>query len=819
MSFWLVVVPLGLAVYFLRIWKHDISIPFYYDKTDAIWQFSLTKTLLDTGWISTNPYLGAPSFVQWYNNPAAQASALHSVIMWIVGLFAPDAVATQQYYYILNFSLITITSYIAARLIGIDRIWSVCVGLLFAFLPGKFNMLAYAFLSNYFTVPLSVVPAIWTLQGRFADLAESVAPRGQLIAALRAIALSRLSLISLASLVLAATADGYYAFFALLLLGLATALRALLGDLRRPLALVAPACLMVAIVGTALLVLEPVRAYQNRHPEEFAPHGVADPTFARHSFEASMYSSSIMVLLAPSDRHRIPAIANIGRDILSISNQARAYPTSQWAPLGTLGSILFVTMLAEVAKVLARGGVPALPSHRGMDLPDDTRRLLGAIAVLSLFVLGCSIFGGFGAIIALLYPTIRAYERFPIFLSFLLFCGAGVVLTALLRRGGTLARRVTVAVGTGVTLLALFDQAPYDIAQRSVTASAAFQLDRRFVERIEAALPDGAMVYQDPYSNYLTNNRYYGWGSFADMRFYLHSRHLRWSSGASKNTPIDQWHERLAELPPEQLLTEVEAVGFRGFLVDRTVVPDSEYGDISRIVAARTSQPPLEDAAAGLAFWTLPDPGYRLEYAADFVNPARLVVSAPAKLATAPLSRLLRRETLLALLATAPAGSPLVIERATHPEIFRDATILDRGMGLARIASGPTVAGDVSCPADAGRQLSVSHDSLDLRITNRSEFDWFLNRGPFPLGIGMMQLLTPEGGQLRWDGGFRVPGIIRVSAGESRELSVPLASLDMHTNVPDSQRQVTAVFALVQDGNAWYAAPAGNGECRVTLVR
>jgi len=825
LAFWLVLVPLVLACYFLKIWKYDVSVPFFYDNDDPIWQLTLTKLLLDTGWILTNPFMGAPGVAQWYNNPAAQASALHSVLMWIVGRVVPDAVAVQQCYFILNFSLITITGYIASRLIGIRTFLAVCIGLLFAFLPAKFNLVMYAFLANYFMIPLAIVPAIWVLVGRFAERADSLPhPRG-IFRSIRSIATSRLFLIGLAIVVTTAATDGYYAFFALLLLGLAMALRVLLGDLRRPRAFAAPLLLVVALIVTALAIVEPLRIYQHRHPDEFSPQGVLDPALKRYPFEAVVYSSSLMVMLSPSNRHRIPILARIGRSIVDSSNRARLYPTAQWAPLGTLGTSLFLAMLAYVATTLVRRDRPAAPGRFPLDLPPDARQLLGATIVLALFVTGCSIFGGFGAMIALIYPAIRGYERFPVFLSFLLLCGAGVVLTSVLDRCGRRARWAVSGVAALVTVLALFDQAPADLFDGGASKSGKFLAERRFVHGIEAALPDMAMVYQDPYSNYLIDNHYYGWGSFADMRFYLHSRRLRWSSGASKNSPVDQWHEKLAQLPTDRRLTEIQAAGFQGFLVDRTVVADSEYADIRSILTDRTGQPPVEDAASRLAFWTLPDPGYRLVYGPDFLDPVRVVVTDPAKLAHEPLSRLLDRTALERLLATetagAPsAGSPLVIERAAHPEVFRDAGALDRGLGQAPIATPPGVAGDVSCPEDAGRTLSVSHDRLTLHIHNRSEFDWLLNStGPFPLRIGMMQLLDADGHQLRWDGGFRAAGTLRLGEGESAELSVPLAGLDLHTNVPGSVTQVTAVFALLQEANAWFGTAAGNAVCRVTLER
>ena len=65
-------------------------------------------------------------------------------------------------------------------------------------------------------------------------------------------------------------------------------------------------------------------------------------------------------------------------------------------------------------------------------------------------------------------------------------------------------------------------------------------------------------------------------------------------------------------MPVGQIVTEAQAAGFKGFVVDRSVVSKEEYADLKAILLARTGGEPLQDSAGRLAFWRLPDPGYRL---------------------------------------------------------------------------------------------------------------------------------------------------------------------------------------------------------------
>ena len=128
-----VVTALLLGMLLMHVFRWDLSIPWDYPKLsqDQIWQLTLSKTLLDNGWILNNHYLGAPAFAQWYANPAAQTSSLHSVLMLGLSLFIHDAVKVQQVYYLLNFPLIALTSFLACRLLGLARIPSAAIATLY----------------------------------------------------------------------------------------------------------------------------------------------------------------------------------------------------------------------------------------------------------------------------------------------------------------------------------------------------------------------------------------------------------------------------------------------------------------------------------------------------------------------------------------------------------------------------------------------------------------------------------------------------------------------------------------------------------------
>jgi len=777
----------------MKLWHFDFSLPFRIKDADAIWQLVLSKMLFDTGWILNNPYLGAPDIAHWQGNASAQTSALHSVLMLGLAPFVPDAITMQQVYYVLNFPLIAVTSYLAARLLGVDRWTSCCIGLLYCFTTTRYSWMYYAYLGNYFIVPLSVLPAVWLLTGRLAG-------------SLRAMYRSGIFWGSLLIVILSATTDGYYAFFTLMLLGFAGGLRAI-ACLDRT-SLVASALLVFALIATAYTLAWPLRSYEHSHEAEFLVNGKPDPALVKQPFEAEIYSSTLKLMIAPISNHRVPTIGRLGAWMLETSNRARAFPGAAGVSLGMLASLL---LIGALSLLLAR----AVYARPWAIAQNDNRQELGAILALVLFTVLCATMGGIGALTALIYPTIRAYNRFPLFTIFLLYAGAGLVLRPAMEMVKGWWRPVTWVASLALVILAILDQFPSEAGWRDPIPLAQFVAEKKFIATIESEIDGGSAIYQYPYSNYLIDSPYYGWGAFAHVRFYLHSRHLRWSNGAFKNSPVDRWHMRLAGLPPEQLVTEVHAAGFGGLLVDRTVVGDAEYARVRDAIVAQTGTQPVLDEASRLAFWRLPPLGYRIVYGPDYQAPAEVVIDDPTAIKANALSRTLDPEAFLrAVQAAALKPGPVAIERSQDPEVFSDTRLADAGFGLVPIKPASALHADVLCQAPPP---AAGNEVVALTVRNRSPVGLRLNNGPAPIRVGLRQLLGADGTQLRGDTGYRVAGSPTIGRGQSTALTVPLSDLDLRTGVPAPVHEMTAVFTLVQEGVLWLGPSDGDQECHAKL--
>lgn len=807
-------VPLLLAIYVLGLATWDLAVPLIYTNADDIWQLTLTKVLHDTGWVLTNPYLGAPGVASWHHNAAAQTSALHSILMLALSPFSQDPIRSQQLYYLLNFPLICATSFVACRLLGVARLPAFCVGMLFAFTTFRINAMFYSFLANYFMVPLALVPVVWILSGRFAAAPAAVAPSAGRSSHLLPVLRSREFLLGLVFVALTAASDGYYAFFTLLLLGFAAFARAMAGDWRRPAALLPPVVFIVALLAVSLTLMIPLQLHKKAHWEEFHPNGIEDSTLVKHPFEAEVYSSSLKLMVSPIPNHRVAPLGEFGAWMVETSDQARRYKNgSAIVPLGTLGTLSFgaalVLLLVPTLRNKATGASAAgsLPPPGQSVAPSAVG---DALLSLVLFIFLCSIVGGIGTLVALVFPTIRAYDRFPLFLIFVLYLGAGWLVTQKLRSARAMGRGGLLAVTVLVTIAALYDQIPRDARKGDDSSKARFLAERRFVQELEAGLPPGSMIYQYPYSQYLRDSEHYGWGSFSHVRLYLHSRELRWSNGGAKNSPQDDWNQRISHLPFESLVTEIEAVGFAGLVIDRTVLAPEEYERL-RAVLAELRYEIDEDEPSGLAFVRLRDPGFRLIYDRSYREVDAILVTDPGRLPSGRFPRLVNGNALTRHVAAQPDKVGFEIRKTDHAEIIVDGSVFTRGLGQAPILPLSDMHGSLVCSLERNSMAGGGYEQVVLTLGNHSAFDWKLGGGPFPIGIGV-HIRRPDGELLRWDDGYRLPLDVYMGRGASHTVRLPLNALPL-SRKDWEEGPFVVEFALVQDGHAWF----GDVSCRVPM--
>ncbi|GEM_PF-925655 len=793
----LIAAPLLLAIYIFGVGKWDFSVPLplSYDRFDGMWQLVLTKFLVDTQWVFVNPYLGAPGIADWHYHPAAQSSALHSVLMLLISKLVDDPVRVQQFYYFANFPLICFTSFIACRLIGVRRLPAFCVGMLYAFTTYRLNYYIYAYLANYFAIPLALTAVIWIMSGKFALLTESLG-EGRFTRQLWKLAKTREFLLGLLFVVLMAGSDGYYAFFTLLLLGFSLVARVMLGDWKKPVSLAPAIIYIVAMVVVALSLQLPMKLYKQAHQSEFYLNGVEDPDLVRHPFEAEIYSDTLKLMLTPPQNHRLEPVRALANKVVATSAAAMKYPHPVTVPLGTIATSLFVIALFLLA-------VPGLTrrwdGYRiGRRAPDDAipPRMDNSLLSLVYVIFLCSIVGGLGTIIALAYPSIRAYQRFPLFMIFVLYVWGALLVSAKLSDARPRMRLAWTGIVVAITVFGLLDQIPVDVRRDTTVVQRQFLAEREFIRRVEADLPDGSMVYQYPYSQYLSDNKHYGWGAFYHLRLYLHSRHLHWSNGGAKNSPADKWNAKTARLPLEAQIVEVEAAGFSGLVIDGVVL-DAGSHEALRAALRQRGYVVNDDEPSKLSFAKIHDPGYRISYNAQFDRVDHLVITDRDRLLQQDrFSVYVKGPALKAYVESSGGVTGAIIKASDHPELFPDGSATLIGLGYDPIPAA-AMKGRMECALEQGE--AGSPGTAVVTLTNQSDFDWRLDSGSYPIRVGVM-IKKPDGTPVA--DGFRVKSPdAYLYRGGSQVFRVSLEEVLGKDYPPDGSQ---ANFAVVQDANAWY---------------
>jgi hypothetical protein len=211
------------------------------------------------------------------------------------------------------------------------------------------------------------------------------------------------------------------------------------------------------------------------------------------------------------------------------------------------------------------------------------RRVPGAsLAVIWIFAY--SVVGGLNGIVgALGFVWLRATNRFSIWILALVLLWAAARLS---RTSWTRHRGASILAAALATTVALADQLlpnfrPAAISQtKSVLAS-----DYTLVRSLEAALPDGAMLFQLPVVDCPEGPPIRKAAPHEHLRPYLHSRRLRFTYGSDKGRPREAWQRRVEALEAEPMADALERMGFAGFLVNRKAYEDGARDLRERLAA------------------------------------------------------------------------------------------------------------------------------------------------------------------------------------------------------------------------------------------
>jgi len=574
----------------LRLWRADLLVPFYYGSgSDTDLTMCNVKTVMETGWSHSNPWLGAPGILDMRD--FAQGDNLQVLFVKMIGSVAPDFGTTLNLVYMLGFLLTTWTSLFVLRAFGVSDSVAVAASLLYAFQPYHFirGMLHLSY-SFYWFIPLIVMVCLWLCEGQPVFTAPNAAGktrfrwlRGRTSAALVAC-------------LLLGSSGAYYACFAAALVvvsGIVVLLRSFSGA-----RLVDPLIALLLICTFFTFNLAP-------HLWYVRSHGKNPEVAHRDADDSLIHALDLASLIRPVHYHPLKGLAAalLGKDrpIPSPGQYYRTYKSEKAsASLGLVGTCgLFALLLTLFLSRTPRGDL----------------RLQGPLAKLNLAALLIGTTGGFGYLFALrVSPQIRGWARISIFIAFFSLMAVALLLEHVRRhRIKTTGARLLFKLGLGGILVAgIFDQMPQPLVPDHAAARAEFDHDRNFVREIEATLPLKAMIFQLPYAPFPEGHSphvedFWTFSGYVHLRSYLHSHHIHWSGGAMTGREAARWQRSVSEEPAAKLVADVIAKGFRGIWIDRKGYDDGTEVKLIADLRDLLHVEPIVDTRGYAVFFPLPD--------------------------------------------------------------------------------------------------------------------------------------------------------------------------------------------------------------------
>lgn len=568
----------------LRLWQADLGVPFFY-RGDAVAVLSHFKTVQETGWYEFQSRLGAPAGQMYHDFPTADN--LHFLVAKLLLLVVHHVGTAANLYYLAGFPLAALAAAWFFRVCGVSRPLSLVLAVLYSVAPYHFfRNESHLWLASYYPVPLALVVILWVIRGE-----RLWTPRVSLGRPWRW--LTGRGAATAAILVLLATASTYYSAFGLVLLATAAVVALTRsGDWRRLGGAVAAG---VVLVVTMVANMAPDNLFENAH-------GLNTEALSRSPSGVEVYALKLTSLILPVNGHRIAAWSDFRAKYDTV------YPNpSELHSLGTVAAVGFVLLLVVA--------VVGIASRRGRAAGHGPASTLVDLAALNLIAFLCATMGGFATLMSMVTSNLRAWNRISIIIAALSLAALGLVLdiglrrlrrVQLVRRARLAGRRpfwfVAVALSGCVLAVGLWDQLGMYAVPEHASNAALYDADTRWYGALEDTLPAGSMVFQLPYIAFPEGGEINEVGDTVQMRPFLHTSTLRWSSGGIKGRATSDWPRLAAAKEPAEMVGDLAAAGFAGILVDRKALGTF---DVEAKLQAELGQPDLVHPDGRFAYYDL----------------------------------------------------------------------------------------------------------------------------------------------------------------------------------------------------------------------
>jgi hypothetical protein len=335
-------------------------------------------------------------------------------------------------------------------------------------------------------------------------------------------------------------------------------------------------------------------------------HGPNEGALVREYKWLEIYGLKIKDLFIPPVTHRSDAFADFSlrhRQAAPLLDEGASYQ-------GIVGLACLLWLAGTAVRFMING--------RERDVPMEAWQVLWIVLMFTT--------GGLNALVAATtgFTMFRGGSRYSIVILAITLLWAARRLSALqadaerTRPSGSTDWRWPVAAACSC-LVILWDQVPRPpTADETATIARQVAADREFTRKMEAALPEGAMVFQMPVMEF-PESPAPGVSPYDHFRPYLYSDTLRYSFGSMKGREREQWQPAVqgkffegAVVDQEAGLIRVnlanakaaidtlERLGFAALYINRNGFPDRGKGVEEALLELGYTKPPLRNATGDL---------------------------------------------------------------------------------------------------------------------------------------------------------------------------------------------------------------------------
>lgn len=535
----LVIAAIALSeYYFFQLWRLDWQVPMLYGGDGIYWVGQVQRSYGDLtaslGW----PFYQPPSPYE------PNYDLIYDLFVAFVGLFTKDTgVVFNLYVLVIPFAN-ALAGYAVFRMTGMRRWLAFAFGVTFGLCPYVQQRLAgHMMLAAVEFVPFSVLLCFWCAE----DPAFGRPGKGFLRNPRNWLALAF-------AWGIANNGAAYYPYFTCFFLCV-TALCLILRD--RRLSAGTPCFLTIGeIVLWMIPDFFPMVLGMIAGVGSTLTNGVY-----RSPIGADIYSLRISSLLLSPNGYGWDKLARWFQRYFHLlaTDEGPMYNENAYGYLGIVGVIAFLALLALLFRNHDwRAGREAVPRL------SDRLWLLGRLNVAALLLASIASFGG---LIGIFLRFIRGYNRISPYIAFFALLAAGLWAEWFLRNHRGRGKALFAAVLAVVLAYSYWEQQGLFNPKYEEVQTTWYQ-DAAFMEEVEQAAGEDAVVFQLPYMKNFENGSLNNMWDYTLLRGPLHSDTLRFSYGAGYGTENDVWYKETSELEPEAMVAELRAQGVAGIYLD-----------------------------------------------------------------------------------------------------------------------------------------------------------------------------------------------------------------------------------------------------------